>query len=157
MMWGRRGHANTKTAEAGRGLNLKDKSWQERGRNLPVRDGTGRERGQPPVLRVSCQGPTVQSIPPQLVAMRRLRGQETGQGTSWLPFTMWLLLTQRKAVSASCVFCLPWQAADVKLHDPTACCICVREKASLALKSFIRRKETQLHFQTLKGRQNTHA
>ena len=49
-----------------------------------------------------------------------------------------------------------WQAAEVELHDPAVCCVCEKEQASLALKSFIRRKTTQLRYQSLKARLNTH-
>ncbi|KAI3351947.1 hypothetical protein L3Q82_020772, partial [Scortum barcoo] len=48
------------------------------------------------------------------------------------------------------------RAAEVELHDPSACSVCEQEQASLALKSFIRRKKTQLQLQALKGRLNTH-
>nr|XP_019968604.1 PREDICTED: uncharacterized protein LOC109647160 isoform X2 [Paralichthys olivaceus] len=48
-------------------------------------------------------------------------------------------------------------AAEVELHDPAVCSACEQEQASLALRSFIWRKKTQLQMQTLKGRLNTHS
>ncbi|XP_008285652.1 uncharacterized protein C8orf48 [Stegastes partitus] len=48
------------------------------------------------------------------------------------------------------------RAAEVELHDPEACSACQQQQASLALKTFIRRKKTQLQFQTLTDRLNTH-
>ncbi|KAI4819474.1 hypothetical protein KUCAC02_004720, partial [Chaenocephalus aceratus] len=47
-------------------------------------------------------------------------------------------------------------AAEVELQDPAACRVCEQERASLALRSFIGRKKTQLKLQTLTGRLNTH-
>ncbi|XP_026213062.1 uncharacterized protein C8orf48-like [Anabas testudineus] len=108
--------------------------------------GGGRERTQPErraefgdqrdrslplhggTQRVTCPGPEVQPAPLQLVSTLRLQ-------------------TLKEDVR---------RAAEVELHDPTACCVCERERASLALRGFIRRKKTRLQFQTLKGRLNTH-
>ncbi|XP_074504138.1 uncharacterized protein LOC141775085 isoform X2 [Sebastes fasciatus] len=73
-------------------------------------------------------GPEVQSVPPQLISMLRLK-------------------TFKEEMR---------RAAEVELHDPAVCSVCEQEQASLALKSFIRRKKTQLRFQALKGRLNTH-
>ncbi|XP_074504137.1 uncharacterized protein LOC141775085 isoform X1 [Sebastes fasciatus] len=77
---------------------------------------------------LTCQGPEVQSVPPQLISMLRLK-------------------TFKEEMR---------RAAEVELHDPAVCSVCEQEQASLALKSFIRRKKTQLRFQALKGRLNTH-
>lgn len=49
------------------------------------------------------------------------------------------------------------KAAEVELHDPAACCECEQEQACVALKGFIRRKKTQLQFQTLNKRLNMHS
>lgn len=49
------------------------------------------------------------------------------------------------------------KAAEVELHDPAACCECEQEQACVALKGFIRRKKTQLQFQTLNERLNMHS
>lgn len=70
---------------------------------------------------------------------------------------MWLILTWNKILHycAVCVYPL-WQAAEVELRDPTACGDSEEEQASVALKSFIRRKATRLQFLTLTGRLNTH-
>ncbi|XP_041800537.1 uncharacterized protein LOC121611880 isoform X2 [Chelmon rostratus] len=76
---------------------------------------------------LACQGPEVQPVPPQLISMLRLK-------------------TLKEEMR---------RAAEVELHDPAACSVCEQEQASLALESFIRRKRTQLRFQTLKGRLNT--
>lgn len=54
------------TAEPERHVVAGDEFRDQRGRNLPVRDGR-------PPLRVSCQGPEVQPVPLQLVAMLRLK------------------------------------------------------------------------------------
>lgn len=67
-------------------------------------------------------------VPPQIIAMLRLK-------------------TFREQMR---------RAAEVELHDPAVCSVCQQQQASLALKTFIRRKKTQLQFQTLKGRLNTH-
>lgn len=46
------------------------------------------------------------------------------------------------------------KAGEVELHDPAACCECEQEQARVALTAFIRRKKTQLQFQTLEARLN---
>lgn len=76
-----------------------------------------------------CQGPEVQPVPPQLMSMLRLK-------------------TFKEDMR---------RAAEAELHHPAVCCPCEQQQASLALKSFIRRKTTQLHFQTLQDRLNTHS
>lgn len=55
------------------------------------------------------------------------------------------------------LYVLNAKAAEVELHDPAACCECEQEQACVALKGFIRRKKTQLQFQTLKERLNMHS
>ncbi|TDH07989.1 hypothetical protein EPR50_G00112380 [Perca flavescens] len=75
-----------------------------------------------------CQGPEVQTAPPQLILMLKLK-------------------TFNEEMK---------RAAELELHDPAVCSVCERQQASLALNIFIRRKKTQLQFQTLKGRLNTH-
>nr|XP_043896070.1 uncharacterized protein LOC122778354 isoform X2 [Solea senegalensis] len=47
------------------------------------------------------------------------------------------------------------EAADMELHEPSLCSMCEQQQASLALRSFIWRKKTQLQLQTLTGRLNT--
>lgn len=95
--------------------------------NLPLPDCTPQETDQTSP-NLMCQGPEVQTVPPQLISMLRLK-------------------TFKEEMR---------RAAEVELHDPAVCNVCEQEQASLALKSFIRRKKTQLQFQTLKGRLNTH-
>ncbi|XP_034740304.1 uncharacterized protein LOC117952266 [Etheostoma cragini] len=75
-----------------------------------------------------CQGPEDLAVPPRLLLMLKLK-------------------TFNEKMK---------RAAEVELHDPAVCCVCERQQASLALESFIRRKKTQLQFQALKGRLNTH-
>ncbi|KAK2849420.1 hypothetical protein Q5P01_009254 [Channa striata] len=94
--------------------------------NLPPGERVKRGRGRT-ALRVTCQGLEVQPVPVQLMLMLRIQ-------------------TFKEDVK---------RAAEVELHDPSACRVCQRENASLALKSFIRRKKTQLQFQTLQARLNT--
>ncbi|XP_049442502.1 uncharacterized protein LOC125894883 [Epinephelus fuscoguttatus] len=95
--------------------------------SLPLPDCTTPQRDQTSPSLI-CQGPGVQPVPPQLISMLRLK-------------------TFKEDMR---------RAAEVELHDPAVCSECVQEQASLALTSFIRRKETQLQSQTLKGRLNTH-
>ncbi|XP_042349877.1 uncharacterized protein LOC121948526 [Plectropomus leopardus] len=92
---------------------------------VPLPDYTPRDHQTPPCL--TRQGPEVQPVPLQLLSMLRLKTLNEDMR----------------------------RAAEVELHDPAVCSECVEEKASLALRSFIRRK-TQLQFPTLKGRLNTH-
>lgn len=54
------------------------------------------------------------------------------------------------------MFVLNVKADKVELHDPAACCECEQEQACVALNGFIRRKKTQLQFQTLAMRLNIH-
>ncbi|XP_035017274.1 uncharacterized protein LOC118112234 [Hippoglossus stenolepis] len=96
--------------------------------NLPLLDGTKRHRQQPS-LGLVCQGPEVRSVPLQLISMLRLQTFKADAR----------------------------RAAEVELHDPAVCSACEQEQASLALTTFIWRKKTQLHMQTLKGRLNTHS
>ncbi|TMS17732.1 hypothetical protein E3U43_001801 [Larimichthys crocea] len=76
------------------------------------------------------QSPQVQPVPTQLISTLRLKSLEE---------------KMRRAAAA----------AEVELHDPAVCSVCEQEQASLALKTFIRRKKTQLQVQTLK-RQTKH-
>ncbi|XP_029297045.1 uncharacterized protein LOC115014387 [Cottoperca gobio] len=101
-------------------------SRDHRERNLP--DCTTRQGDQTSPNYLMCQGPEIQTVPPQLISMLRLK-------------------TFKEDMR---------RAAEVELHDPAVCNVCEQEQASLALKSFIWRKKTQLQFQTLKGRLNTH-
>lgn len=63
---------------------------------------------------------------------------------------------KKRHVSPLNVFPSCVQAAEAEPHDPAACGVCERQRASLAFTGFIRRKKTQLQFQTLKARLNTH-
>ncbi|KAK5865101.1 hypothetical protein PBY51_016292 [Eleginops maclovinus] len=94
--------------------------------NLPLPGSRGRNLTSPKYL--INQGPEVHAVPPQLLSMLRLK-------------------TFKEDMR---------QAAELELHDPAVCRVCEQERASLALRSFIRRKKTQLQLQTLKGRLNTH-
>ncbi|KAK2903895.1 hypothetical protein Q8A73_010552 [Channa argus] len=94
---------------------------------LPLRDRNKWGRGETS-LGVTCQGLEVQHVPVQLLSMVTLK----------------MFKEDMK------------RAAEVKLHDPSACVVCQEENASLALKTFIWRKKTQLQFQTLKAGLNTH-
>lgn len=93
---------------------------------LPHPDRTNHERDQTS-LSLKCQGPEVQLVPPELISMLKLK----------------TLKEQWK------------RAAEVERRDPGFCRACEQEQASLALESFIRRKKTQLQFQTLTDRLNT--
>ncbi|KAG7241776.1 hypothetical protein INR49_024746 [Caranx melampygus] len=97
-----------------------------RGSSLPLPDCTHRDRHQSSP-RLKCQGPEVQLVPIQLMSMLRLKA------------------VQEKMR----------RAAEVELHDPAECSECRQEQASLALRSFIWRKKTQLQYQTLTARLNT--
>ncbi|XP_033948957.1 uncharacterized protein [Pseudochaenichthys georgianus] len=94
--------------------------------NLPLPECRGRDRTSPKYLK--SQGPEVHTVPPQLLSMLRLK-------------------TVKEDMR---------RAAEVELQDPAACRVCEQERASLALRSFIGRKKTQLKLQTLTGRLNTH-
>ncbi|XP_045887033.1 uncharacterized protein LOC123957944 [Micropterus dolomieu] len=96
--------------------------------NLSLPDCAQLERDQTS-RNLVCQGPGGQPVPLKLISMLRLK-------------------TFREEMR---------RAAEAELHDPSVCSACEQEQASLALRSFIRRKKTQLHFQTLKGRLNTHS
>lgn len=97
-----------------------------RGRRKRAGDRTKHQREQTS-LDLTCQGPEAQLVPPELIAVLRLK-----------------TLKER------------WRrAAEVELRDPGVCGACEQEQASLALASFIRRKKTQLLFQTLTDRLNT--
>ncbi|XP_035524713.1 uncharacterized protein LOC118333257 isoform X2 [Morone saxatilis] len=98
-------------------------AWDElRERKLPLSGCSEREREQTS-LSLLCQGPEVRPVPPQLIPMLRLK-------------------TFKEQMR---------RAAEVELHDPAVCSVCEQEQAQLALKSFIKRKKTQLQFQTLKS------
>ncbi|XP_018530970.1 uncharacterized protein LOC108882768 [Lates calcarifer] len=129
----RRGHKHRgrqggrERTETRRKVVAEDEWRNYRERNVPLPDCTERERQQPS-LNLRCQGPDVQPVPPQVISMLRLK-------------------TFKEEMR---------RATEVALHDPAVCSMCEQEQASLALKSFIWRKKTQLQFQTLKGRLNTH-
>ncbi|KAG7517704.1 hypothetical protein JOB18_014511 [Solea senegalensis] len=80
-----------------------------------------------PSLGLKCQGPQVQTVPLQLISTLRLK-------------------TLKEEMR---------RAADMELHEPSLCSMCEQQQASLALRSFIWRKKTQLQLQTLTGRLNT--
>lgn len=84
------------------------------------------ERNIDPASPHVGQGPAVPHAPFQLVTMLRIKTLEEMR-----------------------------RAAEVELHGPTVCSVCAQEQASLALKTFIRRKKTQLQIQALKCRLNT--
>ncbi|CAK6967729.1 uncharacterized protein LOC117260925 [Scomber scombrus] len=94
---------------------------------VPFSDGTNRWRNLTSPILMS-QGPEAQLAPLQLITMLRLKAFKEKMR----------------------------RAAEVELHDPAVCSECEQKQAALALKTFIRRKKTQLQFQTLKGRLNTH-
>lgn len=127
--------------------------------NLSLPDCTQLERDQTS-RNLVCQGPGGQPVPLKLISMlrlktfreemrrvsRRSRATHFFHGVEMTTIFLYFL----------CGY-LMWQAAEAELHDPSACSACEQEQASLALRSFIRRKKTQLHFQTPKGRLNTHS
>ncbi|XP_060936223.1 uncharacterized protein LOC133012263 [Limanda limanda] len=124
-------------------------------RNLPLVDGA-----KPQTLQASLghvgQGPEVRSVPLQLLSTLRLR---TFEADAKRVRRRDLRVTHSsqcncRAPSHPCSLVDLWQ--EVELHDPAVCSACEQEQASLALKTFIWRKKTQLHMQTLKGRLNTH-
>ncbi|XP_076747425.1 uncharacterized protein LOC143421553 [Maylandia zebra] len=85
------------------------------------------ERNIDPASPHVGQGPAVPHAPFQLVTMLRIK----------------TLKEEMRRV------------AEVELHGPAVCSVCAQEQASLALKTFIRRKKTQLQIQALKSRLNT--
>lgn len=95
--------------------------------SLPPLVCSARETGQPSTS-LTCQGSTDRPVPPQIILNLRLKTLKEEM--------------RRKA-------------AEVELHDPAVCSVCEQEQASLALRSFISRKKTQLHVQRLMGRLNT--
>lgn len=127
----RRGHqhkgARGRESTGAGGQVASDELRDRRECKLALPDRTKRVRDQTS-LNIKCQGLEEQPVPPQLILMLRLKT---------------FMENMRRA-------------AEVELHDPAVCRMCEQEQASLALKSFIRRKKTQLQFQTLKGRLNTH-
>ncbi|XP_059201832.1 uncharacterized protein LOC131981525 [Centropristis striata] len=96
--------------------------------NLPLPDCTTGEKGDQTSPNLICQGPEVHTVPPQLILMLRLK-------------------TFKEEMK---------RAAEVELHDPAVCSVCEQEQASLALRSFIWRKKTQLRFQTVTQTKHTH-
>lgn len=93
----------------------------------PLPDGTNQGRNRTSPGLMS-QGPEVHPVPLQLITMLRLKAFKEEMR----------------------------RAAEVELHDPAVCSECEQKQAALSLKTFIRRKKTQLQFQALKGRLNTH-
>ncbi|KAF3693660.1 hypothetical protein EXN66_Car009336 [Channa argus] len=123
---------------------------------LPLRDRNKWGRGETS-LGVTCQGLEVQHVPVQLLSMVTLKMFKEDMKRVWQQSKHVLLCTVKIFyICTSCVLYIWWQAAEVKLHDPSACVVCQEENASLALKTFIWRKKTQLQFQTLKAGLNTH-
>lgn len=125
----------------------------EEGRRHERKEGKGRERTEP-----ERQGAAARDLRDQigciLIPSNRERSQTSldvvCQGFQVQPVLLALISRLRfKTVTEEM-----GRAAEVELHDPAVCAMCVSETASLALKTFIRKK-TQLQFQSAKSRLNT--
>lgn len=129
-----------------------ERAWQTREGPELLRSQMSRSRSpaRPPSAHLSAAAQNFQG------------GDETGQDgkqqkqntlySESVPYTK----SSKSDLRLCHILCLSWQAAEVELHDPAVCGVCEQEQASLALKSFIRRKTTQLRYQSLKARLNTH-
>lgn len=143
----RAGDSHTKEPEGGRGASVTD----ERGTRTPPVSNVKVPKSSPSPLSSSQCCSSKLSRRRWDGSGRKQQKQNTLYSES-VPYTK----SSKSDLRLCHILCLSWQAAEVELHDPAVCGVCEQEQASLALKSFIRRKTTQLRYQSLKARLNTH-